>query len=98
VPTPASPTDPPLGPPHRPAPTQPPEAAPPPTPATPGGLRTGRSAPCGCDCCAPGGFCGGCGHRGCGGRTALTAPAIRVIEATELQPGDVLRLKDNYTE
>jgi hypothetical protein len=26
-----------------------------------------RPRPCGCECCH-GGFCGGCGHAGCGGR------------------------------
>jgi hypothetical protein len=26
-----------------------------------------RIRPCGCECCS-GGFCGGCGHAGCGGR------------------------------
>jgi hypothetical protein len=24
--------------------------------------------PCPCECNSPGGFCGGCGHAGCGGR------------------------------
>lgn len=27
--------------------------------------------PCGCEC-SHGGFCGGCGHAGCGGRQGLT--------------------------
>ncbi len=30
-------------------------------------LRAGYVGPCGCECCS-GGFCGGCGHAGCGGR------------------------------
>lgn len=44
MPTPASATDPPVGQPHRPAPTQPPATAPAPPPATPRALRRYPSA------------------------------------------------------
>ena len=49
-----------------------PEAALPPAPRipTPGGRTPFRSRPAAvCPCaCSSGGFCGGCGHAGCGGR------------------------------
>ncbi len=79
MPTPASATDPPVGPPHRPPPTQPPAPAQPPTPATPGALRRRTSA-----------LVRWAGvrlryrlHGGRYGRTALTDPTnvdLRVVE------------------
>jgi hypothetical protein len=35
----------------------------------PGDMQMVKPAPCGCECCTPGGFCGGCGHVGCGRRS-----------------------------
>jgi hypothetical protein len=48
--------------------------------------------PCGC-ACSSGGWCGGCGHAGCGGRRAKNLEVSRPDRSGFLEPGDVAELR-----